>query len=33
MKIRYWGLKEQIKELKMLARFTSRDHYLKKYYR
>ena len=33
LKIRYRGLKEQIKELKMHARLTFRDHYLKKYYK
>ena len=33
LKIRYRGLKEQIKELKMLARLTFGDNYLKKYYK
>jgi len=33
LKIRYRGLNRQIKELKMLARLTSRGKYLKKYYK
>ncbi len=33
LKIRYRGLKEQIKELKMLKRLTFSGQYLKKYYK
>ena len=33
LKIRNQGLKEQIKELKMLARLTFRGQYLKKHYK
>ena len=33
LKIRYHGLKEQIKELKMLSRLTAKGQYLKKFYK